>query len=59
MFNLNEETKECTLAMHNATRRFFLAGQERREFYVFIFDVGICGIYLSLTIGTVEFKQLD
>ena len=37
----------------------FLAGQESRERFVFISDVGIRGIYLSLTLGTAKFKQLD
>ena len=37
----------------------FLAGQESRECFDFIFDVGICGIYLSLALGTAKFKQLD
>ena len=35
----------------------FLAGQESQE--CFISDVGICGIYLSLTLGTAKFKQID
>ena len=37
----------------------FLAGQESRECYIFISDIGIRGIYLSLTLGTAKFKQLD
>ena len=37
----------------------FLAGQESRECCVFITDVWTRGIYLSLTLGTVKFKQLD
>ena len=37
----------------------FLAGQESRECFDFISDVGICGIYLSLALGTAKFKQLD
>ena len=37
----------------------FLAGQERRECCVFTSDVEIRGNYLSLTLGTAEFKQLD
>ena len=36
----------------------FLAGLESREF-VFIFDVGTRGIYLSLPLGTAKFKQID
>ena len=37
----------------------FLAGQESRECYVFISDVGLCGVYLSLTLDTAKFKQLE
>ena len=37
----------------------FLAGQESRDCFDFIPDVGICGIYLSLALGTAKFKQLD
>ena len=33
-----------------------LAEQESRDY---ISDVGICGIYLSLALGTANFKQLD
>ena len=33
-----------------------LAGQECFDFNS---DVGICGIYLSLALGTAKFKQLD
>ena len=36
-----------------------LAEQESRDRFDFIFDVGICGIYLSLALGTAKFKQLD
>ena len=35
-----------------------LAGQESRECFDFISDVGICGIYLSLALGTAKFEQL-
>ena len=35
----------------------FLAVQESR--FDFISDVVICGIYLSLALGTAKFKQLD
>ena len=45
--------------VHLATKSFILAGQESRECCVFISDVGICGIYLYLTLGTANFKQLD
>ena len=37
----------------------FLAVQESRDWFDFISDVGICGIYLSLALGTAKFKQLD
>ena len=37
----------------------FLAGQEIRDCFDFISDVGIRGIYLSLALGTAKFKQLD
>jgi hypothetical protein len=36
-----------------------LAGQESRECCAFISEVGIRGIYLSLTLGTAKFKELD
>jgi len=35
---------------------FFLAGQESRECCVFISDVGISGMYLSLIDCTTKFK---
>ena len=36
-----------------------LAGQDSRDCFDFISDVVICGIYLSLALGTAKFKQLD
>ena len=36
-----------------------LAGQESRECFDLISDVGICGIFLSLALGTAKSKQLD
>ena len=36
-----------------------LAGQESRDCFDFISDVGIHGIYLALALGTAKFKQLD
>ena len=36
-----------------------LAGQESQDCFDFISDFGICGIYLSLALGTAKFKQLD
>ena len=41
------------------TGRWVLAVQERRDCFDFISDVVICGIYLSLALGTAKFKQLD
>jgi len=41
------------------TGRYVLAGQESRDCFNFISDVGILGIYLSLALGTAKFKQLD
>jgi len=37
----------------------FLAGQESRDCFDLISYVGICGIYLSLALGTAKFKRLD
>ena len=37
----------------------FLVGQESRDCFDFISDVGIRGIYLSLALGTAKLKQLD
>ena len=37
----------------------FLAWQESRDCFDLIYDVGICGIYLSLALCTAKFKQLD
>ena len=36
-----------------------LAGQEIRDCFDLISDVGIRSIYLSLALGTAKFKQLD
>ena len=38
---------------------WFLAGQENQKCCIFITNVGIRGIYLSLTLGTVKFKRLE
>ena len=40
-------------------REMFLAGQGSKDCFDFISDIGIYGIYLSLALGTVKFKQLD
>ena len=54
MFNLNEDR------MYTWKQGFlFLIGQESWECCVFISDVGIRGIYLSLALDTAKFKQLD
>ena len=37
----------------------FLEGQESRDCFDFISDNEIRGIYMSLTLGTAKFKQLD
>ena len=37
----------------------FLAVQESRDCFDLISGVVICGIYLSLALGTAKFKQLD
>ena len=37
----------------------FLAEQESRDCFDFISSVRICGIYLSLVLGTAKLKQLD
>ena len=41
------------------TGRYVLAGQESRDCFDSISDVGIHGIYLSPALGTAKFKQLD
>ena len=52
MFNIDEEKKECTW------QHEFFFGRARKP-RVFFSDVGFCGIFLSLTLGTANFKQLD
>ena len=47
MFNLDEEKIV-----------FFLAEQDRWECCVSISDVGVSGIYMSLTLGTAKFKPI-
>ena len=56
MFNQDEGQIECAVGNREMV---FLAGQESRDCVDFISDVGICGIYLSLALGTAKFKQLD
>ena len=38
---------------------FHLAEQESRDCFDFIYDVVICGVYLSLALDTAKFKQQD
>ena len=56
MFNQDEGKMECAVGNREMG---FLAVQESRDCFVFISDVVICGIYLSLALGTAKFKQLD
>ena len=55
MYNLDEEKIECKVG----NQEFFLARQGSLECCGFITDVGTHGIYLSLTLCTVKFKQRD
>ena len=55
MFNQDEGKIECAVGNREIS---FLAGQESRDFFDFISDVGIRGIYLSLALCTAKFKQL-
>ena len=55
VFNQDEGKIECGWKQGDV----FLAGQESQDWYDFISDVGIRGIYLSLALGTAKFKQLD
>ena len=57
MFNQDEGKIEKNARLE--TVRYVLAGQESRDCFNFISDVGILGIYLSLALGTAKFKQLD
>ena len=56
MFNQDEGKIECAVEKQGD---ICLAEQESRDCFDFISDVGICGIYLSLALGTAKFKQLD
>ena len=56
MYSLDEEKIEYVLE----TGRFgFWHGKKVENGGIFISDVGIRSIYLSLTLGTAKFKQLD
>ena len=52
MFNQDEGKRGWTQG------DMILAGQESRNCFDFISDVGICGFYLSLALGTAKFKQV-
>ena len=55
-YNLDEEKLKCALS----NRNFFFFGKARKlKMLYFESDVGIRCIYLSLTLGTAKFKQLD
>ena len=56
MFNQDEGKIECAVG-----NREICVWQGKKAEIVFdlISDVGICGIYLSLALGTAKFKQLD
>ena len=54
MFNLDEGKIECAVG-----NREICVWQSKKAEIDFISDVGICGIYLSLALGTAKFKQLD
>ena len=56
MYSLDEERIESALGNREI---LFSAGKEGRECCISICDVGIRGIYLSLTLGTAKLKQLD
>jgi len=57
MYSLDVEKIECALGIREI---WFLTGQkESQECCILISDVRIWGIYLSLTLGTAKFKQLD
>ena len=55
MFNQNE--RKIEFAVGNGD--IFLAGQESRDCFDVIFEVGIRGIYLSLALVTAKSKLLD
>ena len=55
MYSLDEEKIECEFGNREI---WFLAGQGSRD-CIFTSDVKNRGIYLSLTLGTANFKQLD
>ena len=57
MFNLDEEMIEFALG-----NRALFFWQDKKAYNVvcfFISDIGIRGIYLSLTLGSAKFKQID
>ena len=54
MFNQDEGKIECAVG-----NREICFWQSKKAEIVLISNVGICGIYLSLALGTAKFKQLD
>ena len=56
MFNLDEEKIVFTFGNKAL---FFWQGRKAENVVFFISDAEISGIYLSPTLGTAKFKQLD
>ena len=58
MFSLDEKKIEFALGKKALV---FWQGKKAKNyvFLIFNFNVEICGISLSLTLGTAKFKQLD
>ena len=54
---LNQDEGKIEYAVGNRNMYMYLAGQECRDCFDFISDVGIRGIYLSLALGTAKFKH--
>ena len=57
MFNLDEEMIE--FALGNRALFFWQGKKAYNVVCFFISDIGIRGIYLSLTLGSAKFKQID
>ena len=56
MFNQDERKIECEVGNREIC---FWQGNKAKIVLILCFDVGICGIYLSMALGTTKFKQLD
>ena len=56
MFNQDEEKIKCALENREIC---FWQGKKAEIVVFFIYDIRICGIYLSMALGTEKFKQLD